>query len=147
MKLKFTIVLLALSFVTLVACNKDEKNNSPEFKNVTYTPTAEDQIIAQGVFGKVDSSIDIAGLVKVYKNPDRQVLRFENFMVDNGPKLKVYLSPSVDDISGNINLGDLIAASGNFNYVFSVNTNTSTHRFVLIYSEESNSIYGYAEIL
>lgn len=58
-----------------------------------------------------------AGLIQ---NPDGSyVLRFENFDIENGPALVVYLVPGADQVSlpeGSINLGDLKGNIGDQNY-------------------------------
>lgn len=48
--------------------------------------------------------------------PGEYTLRVEDFSVRNGPDLFVYLSPSPDDVDGALNLGDLKATDGAFNY-------------------------------
>lgn len=145
MKIIYATLFVSFCLLAFTACNKDEKNNAPESKDVNYRPRPDDVLLVNTDF-KVDSPQVVEGQAIVYKNPFWHVLRFENFMVENGPNLKVYLSASIEDLDNYIDLGDLIAASGNFNYTFSVNTDLNLYNYVLVYSEESNSIACYAEL-
>ena len=56
----------------------------------------------------------------IFQNPDGSlVLRFENFDIENGPDLKVYLVPGADQTSlpdGSIGLGELKGNIGDQNY-------------------------------
>jgi hypothetical protein len=56
----------------------------------------------------------------IFENPDGSfVLRFENFDIQNGPDLEVYLVPGADQISlpeGSIHLGELKGNIGDQNY-------------------------------
>lgn len=146
MKIIYASLLACFCLLAFTACNNDDKDNAPEFKNVTYTPRADDAIVGQGIFVKIDSAIEVTGNVIIYKNSFQHVLRIENFMIDNGPGIKVYLTKESYDLSDNINLGDLIAASGNFNYVYSVNTDMSLYKYIMIYSEKGESILAVAAL-
>jgi hypothetical protein len=58
--------------------------------------------------------------------PGRYTLRFEDFSVRNGPDLFVYLSPDEDGyIDGAVNLGELKATDGAFNYELPADVTTS----------------------
>ena len=56
----------------------------------------------------------------IFQNPDGSlVLRFENFDIQNGPDLEVYLVPGPDQTSladGSVHLGALKGNIGNQNY-------------------------------
>ena len=63
---------------------------------------------------------DGTGDAGIFQNPDGTlVLRFENFDIENGPDLRVYLVPGADQTSlpdGSIGLGDLEGNIGDQNY-------------------------------
>ena len=63
---------------------------------------------------------DGTGDAGIFRNPDGSlVLRFENFDIENGPDLRVYLVPGVDQTSlpaGSIDLGALEGNIGDQNY-------------------------------
>ena len=56
----------------------------------------------------------------IFQNPDGSfTLRFENFDIENGPDLEVYLVPGADQVSlpdGSIHLGELKGNIGDQNY-------------------------------
>ena len=60
------------------------------------------------------------GDAAIFQNPDGSlVLRFENFDIENGPDLEVYLVPGADQVSlpeGSIHLGPLKGNIGDQNY-------------------------------
>ncbi len=63
---------------------------------------------------------DGTGDAGIFENPDGSlVLRFENFDIENGPDLEVYLVPGADQVSlaeGSIHLGALKGNIGDQNY-------------------------------
>lgn len=63
---------------------------------------------------------DGVGDAGIFENPDgSRTLRFENFDIDNGPDLKVYLVPGADQTDlapGSIDLGELKGNVGDQNY-------------------------------
>ena len=63
---------------------------------------------------------DGTGDAGIFQNPDGTlVLRFENFDIENGPDLEVYLVPGADQVSlpeGSVHLGELKGNIGDQNY-------------------------------
>ena len=140
-----TIVLLSICLISFSACNKDEKNLAAATANVTFHPTSTDVLIAQGpVIGS--PGVTASGVIKVYKNPLRQVLRFEDFSIKNTPNVRIYLSKAIDNIDEYINIGDLVAASGNFNYTFGTTINVAEYQYVIVYADDNNSILATADL-
>jgi len=74
--------------------------------------------IAVGAFRGADDFHQGSGTARIVEiEPGRHVLRLEDFSVTNGPDLHVYLSPSADGYAdGAIDLGELKATDGSFNY-------------------------------
>ena len=138
-------ILFFLSIVLLVtSCTKKEdQNNIPEYINISFAPTDQDTLMAQGTFSGFNLR-SASGNLKVYKDANRQVLRFENFKCENGPDLKVYLSQD-SSLTNFIIIGDLLAASGNFNYTFSVTIPISSYRYAIVKSTQLNSTFAFAE--
>lgn len=143
MNLKSIFLLAMVSLLSFTACNKDEKNNAPESLFVTYAPRADDVIVSQTNF-EVNEPNEVEGDIIVYKNDFHHVLRFENFSINNGPNLSVYLSTTIEDVANSIRVGDLRAASGSFNYTFSVNTDLNVYKHVLIRSDDQEAVYCWA---
>lgn len=140
MKILNILLILCATIITFSSCDKEEQNNAPEFIDITYQVRPDDQLVADGFFA-ADPPRETGGVVKIYKNSYHHVLRFEDFKVDNGPELIVYLSESNENIDNHINLGALKAASGNFNYTFSVNTDLGVYKHVIVRSNQNSSIY------
>lgn len=72
-------------------------------------------------------------------------LRFENFDMDNGPDLRVYLSADLgkDNI---VDLGGIRATRGNVNYAVPTGTDIGIYRNVLVWSEPFGVLFSYAEL-
>ncbi len=89
-----------------------------------------------GTFKDADSFHRGSGKATVYALPDgKYVLRFEDFMVTNGPALSVYLVQSADgDVgSGYLDLGKLKGNKGNQNYDIPAGTDLASYRSVVIW--------------
>jgi hypothetical protein len=68
--------------------------------------------------------------------PGIYVLRFENFSVQNGPDLFVYLSPSAEGYAdGAIKLGGLKATDGAFNYEIPAGTDISQFQSAIVWCD------------
>jgi len=143
--MKYPLYLLLIVLVGITSCNREEKNNAPESKFVTYRPTAEDVIVSEAPFEPYEP-FEVGGVARIYKNSFHHVLRFEDFSIDNGPNLRVYLTTSDENIDNNINIGPLLAASGSFNYTFSVNTDLSVYKYVVVYSDKDKNLYCIAQL-
>lgn len=140
MKTKSILFICLFSIIAFVACDKEEKNNAPDSLYVTYAPRADDVLVAQSNFNGREP-YEVEGGVKVYKNSFHHVLRFEDFKVDNGPEMAVYLSADDSTIDNHIYIGELKAVSGSFNYTFSVNTDIGIYQYVIVRSNGNNSNY------
>ncbi|MCU0352249.1 MAG: DM13 domain-containing protein [Cytophagales bacterium] len=87
----------------------------------------------------------VSGKVSLLQNTDKLVLRLENFSSSSGPDLKVYLSKDTRATSF-INLGELKALNGNFNYEVDKNQYDSDFKYVLIWCEDFSVLFGTAEL-
>ncbi len=77
--------------------------------------------------------------------PDRYILRVEDFSVRNGPDLFVYLSPSPDGYAeGGLNLGELKATDGAFNYEIPEGTDLSAYRSAVVWFEQFAVLFATA---
>lgn len=135
--MKKIIRLLPLCLLLFVSCKKDKAPaviNDPLPVSVTT--------IASGNF--ISSVHNTSGTVKIVKDAANKVfLVFENFRTDNGPDLRVWLSPNN---SGNPyqELGFLKAASGNFSYELDASVNYTANNRVLIWCRQFSVLFGYA---
>ena len=135
--MKKIIRLLPLCLLSFVSCKKDKAPaviNDPLPVSVTT--------IASGNF--ISSVHNTSGTVKIVRDAANKVfLVFENFRTDNGPDLRVWLSPNN---SGNPyqELGLLKAASGNFSYELDASINYTANNRVLIWCRQFSVLFGYA---
>ena len=78
------------------------------------------------------------------------VLYLENLDTDNGPDLKVYLSPaeptSADLLAGGLNLGDLKGNRGNQSYAVPAGTDLGKYKSVVIWCDRFAVAFGAAPL-
>ena len=79
------------------------------------------------------------------------VLRFENLSVDNGPDLRVLLSPnenvrSSGDLGESIELAKLKGNKGNQNYAIPEGTDVSQYKSVVIYCKPFKVVFNAANL-
>jgi hypothetical protein len=81
--------------------------------------------------------------------PGVYTLRFENFSVRNGPDLFVYLTadPSGESIDGAINLGELKATDGAFNYDVPPGTDVSQFASAIVWCRQFATLFAVAELM
>lgn len=135
---RFTSLIIVV-VLSITSCKKD--NNTPDNMNSDFMPSATDSLIAQA--NLMNEVHPTSGTVKLYKNDNEYILQFENLQSDNGPDLRVYLSPN-KSASPFIDLGSLKAVSGNFEYTFDLNTDVTANNNVLIWCEDFSVLFGSA---
>ena len=137
---KLTYLLLAASLI-ITSCKKE---------NTTPAAVTEQLPIAVTVLatGSVTSSVHTSsGTVKIVKDAANKIyLVFENFKTDNGPDLRVWLSPNNSGTPYQ-ELGLLKAASGNFFYELDASVNYTSNNRVLIWCKQFSVLFGYAVLL
>jgi hypothetical protein len=91
-------------------------------------------------FGEGDALLIEAG-------PGEYILRFENFSVRNGPDLFVYLSPNPGGYDGSaLNLGELKATDGAFNYEIPPGTDVSQFKSAIVWCRAFSVLFAVAEL-
>ncbi|MBP6021957.1 DM13 domain-containing protein [Ferruginibacter sp.] len=137
---KLTYLLLAASLI-ITSCKKE---------NTTPAAVTEQLPVAVTVLatGSVTSSVHTSsGTVKIVKDAANKIyLVFENFKTDNGPDLRVWLSPNNSGTPYQ-ELGLLKAASGNFFYELDASVNYTSNNRVLIWCKQFSVLFGYAVLL
>ena len=79
--------------------------------------------------------------------PGAYTLRFEEFSVRNGPDLFVYLSPSAEgDADGSLNLGELKATDGAFNYDVPPGSDVSQFKSAIIWCRQFSVLFAVAPL-
>lgn len=125
-----------LLLIFFIGC---KKQNTPTVVNTTL-PTGI--TLAMGtVTSNAHTSI---GLVTITKATNGKIfLNFENFKTDNGPDLRIYLSPNLNALPY-IEVGNLIAINGNFTYELPVDINYTTNNKMLIWCKDFSVLFGHA---
>lgn len=133
--MKHIFFLILLTGLLFTSCKKSALENTEE-----ELPAGT--IVASGNF--VSSSHTTTGTVKIVVDGSNvKRLVFENFRTDNGPDLRVWLSPN-NNGSPYQEAGPLKAVSGNFSYELGPAINHSTNNRVLIWCEDFSVLFGYA---
>lgn len=131
------IILMLIAPVLIISsCSK---NKTPATIN---NPSPVGTVLVMGNF--ISNVHTTSGTVKItLASNGKKYLVFENFKTDNGPDLRVWLSPST---SGNPyqELGLLKAVSGNFSYELATSINYTTNNHVLIWCEDFSVLFGHA---
>jgi hypothetical protein len=132
MKSIFLSLATALLFVS---CKKSADENINE-----TAPTGT--VLATGNF--VSNSHPTSGVAKIIKDANNKIfLQIENLRSDNGPDLRVWLSPNTSG-SPYQEIGPLKAITGNFSYELTSSINYTTNNRVLIWCEDFSVLFGHA---
>lgn len=133
--MKYSISLLAILIVLFSSCGKNTPASAEE-----NLPTGT--VISSGNF--VSNGHPTSGTVKVIADASgKKFLVFENFRSDNGPDLRVWLSPN-NSGSPYQEIGVLKAVNGNFFYELSSAINYTSNNRVLIWCIDFSVLFGYA---
>ncbi len=115
---------------------------------------AQDAILARGNFADVNDRLKGVGVVTIALNGvGVRVLSFEQFAVNKGPDLKVWLStaaaPKADaDITDNeyVALGVLKSNTGDQTYEIAADVDLSKYRSVVIWCEKVSMLFSAAPL-
>jgi len=129
------LILVLTATVSFFSCAK----NTPEQANETIP---EGTVLARGTFQT--NSHTTSGMVSLVQDSSgKKKLVFQNFKTDNGPDLRVWLSPNTG-ASSYVEAGILKAVNGNFFYEMPSSFNHSTNNHVLIWCEDFSVLFGHA---
>ncbi len=121
--------------ISAVSCKKSALDNTNEL-----LPTGT--VISAGNF--LSNSHTTTGSAKIIVDAiGKKFLVIENLKTDNGPDLRIWLSPNNN---GNPyqEVGLLKAVTGNFSYELSSAINYTTNNRVLIWCEDFSVLFGHA---
>ncbi len=115
--------------------------------NVSAAP-ADARVVLQGTFQGADEFHFGSGkALLVEAAPGRLTLRLEDFSVRNGPDLFVYLSPSPDGYANDaLELGQLKASDGSFNYEIPAGADISRFRSAVIWCRAFSVLFATAPL-
>ena len=117
-------------------------------------PDAADELLTlgQGQFAGADSLHQGSGTATIIQQGDNRVLRFEEFMVVNGPNLHVILTkhPAPEGRSAvgedYIDLGPLKGNMGNQNYEIPIDLDLAAYQGVVIYCVPFHVVFATATL-
>jgi hypothetical protein len=128
----------ALLTMVIISCKKDTTPTPA----VVNEPTPAGSVLATGSF--ISSAHTTSGTVKVTRDAANKTrLVFENFRTEDGPDLRVWLSPN-NTGSPYQEAGILKALTGNFSYELNSSFDHITNNRVLIWCEDFSVLFGYA---
>jgi hypothetical protein len=147
-------LLLAMSLMwSVMACQKTEElapapasptGRPTNIANPSQTFDATGQkLLSQGMFmgsGRYNAS----GSVKLYEKDGKRILLFENFKVDNGPDLRLYLSEN--KMASNFVEVSTKLNSGAFFVEVPATANLQKQKFVLIWCKAFTVLFADAEL-
>lgn len=137
---KITLLpLLLLALIIFVSCEKEGQ----------LTKTTSSQISAaailkySGVFTPT-SGISGSGNVKISLDNGIYKLSLENYTIETGPDLKVYLSKTASITSDFVNLGN---ATPSTIYTIPQQIDLSVYKYVLIHCQQYNHLFAVATLI
>ena len=110
----------------------------------------EAKVLQMGDFrGADDFHFGRGDALLIQTGPDTHVLRFENFSVRNGPDLYVYLSedPTGKKVDEALNLGELKATDGAFNYEIPASVDVSKIKSAVVWCRQFAVLFTHAELM
>jgi hypothetical protein len=106
-------------------------------------------VIQSGSFvGSDDFHFGRGNALIIETDPGIYTLRFEDFSVRNGPDLYVYLStdPTGENVEEALNLGQLKATDGAFNYEIPAEVDVSTVKSAVVWCRQFSVLFAHAEL-
>jgi hypothetical protein len=114
------------------------------------------QLALSGAFGGLDGTRVVSGNVEIYQQADASwLLRLQGFSTTNAPDLRIILSimrapQTLEDMRmGNqdYEVGVLRSIAGDQNYRMPAEVDARQYGSVVIFSDDLQMIYGYAELI
>lgn len=123
-----------------------EQSSDLSLEEVQQNAEAPQSLLKQGQFVDGDAVHSASGTATIVKTDKRNVLKFENFSVTNGPDLFVYLSPNEagQDLGEFVSLGKLKNNSGD--QVYELPDNVDQYQTVVIWCRAFNVTFGTASL-
>ena len=108
----------------------------------------EPRVVREGTWRGADEFHFAEGIAKLIETePGTFIVRVEEFSIRNGPDLFVYLSTSPDGFGdGSLNLGDLKATDGAFNYEVPEGTDIEQFASVVVWCKQFAVLFGTATL-
>jgi hypothetical protein len=121
--------------------------STPPVDDEPTVPAFEARVTHQGAFsGADDFHFGRGNALLIETAPGRYTLRFEEFSVRNGPDLFVYLTSDRDSVDGAVNLGDLKATDGAFNYEVPAGSDVSRFTHAIVWCRQFAVLFASAPL-
>jgi len=138
--MKKYILILAMFFV-MVSCGSNDSDDSLMMDQIDMESGLSDEVTVMGEF--VSDAHPTSGKATV--TDMNSTLNFENFKTDDGPKLLVYLSSTLESTDF-VNLGDLKGIEGNYTYDIPEDTDLDKYKYVVIWCVDFLVSFDHAEL-
>lgn len=129
-------------FLVTMLCSCEQEGDLTQDKVAVIVDQQNTLHKFQGVFSPTDG-ISGSGTVKIYLENNQNRLKLENYTVESGPDLKVYLSKS-NTPTDFVNLGNLNPIT-----VYSIpqNIDLKEYKYALIHCQQYNHLFAVAELI
>jgi hypothetical protein len=132
-------IIIASFLLFLISC---EANGDLTRDTVQNNPIPETTpVSASGIFLGT-SGITVKGNAKIYLDNNVYKVLLENFSIESGPDLKVYLSKTATP-SNIVNLGNLTSAAV---YPIPTQVIVSEYNYILIHCQQYNHLFAVAQL-
>jgi len=130
------ILALQILLFVIISCEKEGEFTQTNNQTINLNTAV---LLKTGQF-TTTSGISGSGSVKIYSENSQRKLVLENYSIENGPDLKVYLS-TTDALNTFVNLGNLNVETV-YNIPASVDLNE--YKYVLIHCQQYNHLFAIA---
>lgn len=131
---KYVIFLFVA--LTLFSCEKEGEFTTTNNQSINLNAAV---VLKSGHF-ITTSGISGSGSVKIYSENNQRKLVLENYTIENGPDLKVYLS-TTNEPNTFVNLGNLNPETI---YTIPNSVDLDVYKYVLIHCQQYNHLYAIA---
>lgn len=152
--LVFTIIIAVLGsliYYTKIYTYFLNKEIAEEMPQKISGEKEEEKILKDGQFQDADFFHKGSGSAKIISYAwGKNILRFENFDITNGPDLFVYLSPSatpgrnIESLGNFLDLGILKGNQGNQNYDLPQGIDFTKYKSVVVWCKQFGALFPYA---
>ncbi len=148
--MKKIVVLLLTVAVFVVSCSKADKTSTAPATDVipgTTPATDTSKVTAKysGVFVSAPGET-VTGNALIFFENNVYSVALENINIGSGPDLHLYLAKE-KQATNFIDLGKLKAFSGNQVYPLTISPDFAQYKYVLIYCQQFNVLFGSAELI
>lgn len=130
------ILFLSFALFSLFSCEKEGDLTQTNNQTINLNTAV---LLKTGQF-TTTTGISGSGSVKIYSENNERKLVLENYSIENGPDLKVYLSTS-DAPNTFVNLGNLNPETV---YVIPNSVDLNVYKYVLIHCQQYNHLFAIA---